>query len=100
MGTAFYAFRDSASDNAKTDINTVMNNIRATLARIDSDVTTLRGSWDASEAEAYEEIMKKWNEGATNLNNVLNDVQTALQAHKDGNTALREAISKVLDESS
>lgn len=99
-GATYYAFRDSAADSTKGDINTVMGGIANTLEDIDNSIEDLRGGWEATEADAYYEIITKWKEGATNLKDVLADVQEALQNMKDGNTQLREGIAKVLDETS
>lgn len=98
MAQAVYKFTDSTSITAGHDIHSVMNGIHATLAAIEDDVTTLMGGWSASEADMYKEIITQWREGAKQLSDVLDDVRQSLDGMREGNTALREAISKVLAE--
>lgn len=100
MAQAVYRFTDSTSIAAGNDIHSVMTNIHRTLAAIESDVNTLMGSWSASEADIYKEVVTKWREGAKQLSDVLESVRQSLDSMRDGNTSLRESISKVLAETS
>lgn len=98
MGAPLYAFRDSSATQAKADILSTMNNIRSTLQDIGHSIDRLRPEWTATEANRYFDVITKWKNGAEGINNILKDVEKALDGMQQGNTGLRNSISKVLDE--
>lgn len=100
MPAAVYAFRDSTATQAQADIRSTMESIRSFLAEIGEAIERLRPEWTADEADAYYESITKWKEGAEGINNILNDVEKALNDMQDGNSSLRDAITQVLDETS
>lgn len=98
MAQPFYAFRDSTATGAKNDIRSTMNNIRTCLTDIGASIDRLRPEWTATEATRYFEAITKWKKAAESINNVLDDVEKALDGMQTGNSELRASITKILDE--
>ncbi|MDO4631197.1 MAG: WXG100 family type VII secretion target [Corynebacterium sp.] len=92
-----FAFRDSASVTAESDILATMNEIKSILADNRKEINNLKPEWVAVEADAYYEAINQWNEGADGLADVLKNVEQILAAVRDGTGELKKSIGKILD---
>ncbi|MDO4632066.1 MAG: hypothetical protein Q4A82_07275 [Corynebacterium sp.] len=92
-----FAFRDSTSIAAESDILSTMENIKETLETNRKAINTLKPEWVAVEADAYYAAISKWNEGAEGLASVLKSVEQTLAHVRNETGDLKHAIKSILD---
>ena len=71
-------------EGARADIQNSSNNINTKLADLKSFLAPLVASWDGAAAEAYQAAQAKWDSAATDLNQVLAAIGTAVGAGNEG----------------
>ncbi|MFJ6217383.1 WXG100 family type VII secretion target [Streptomyces sp. NPDC092296] len=54
--------------------------IQQELSRLNSLVSSVTGTWQGQAATAYHQLQERWNEDATKLNRVLDEIKQAIDA--------------------
>lgn len=92
-----FAFRNSTSEHAEDGIITTMNNIRNTLAQLESDISTLEGSWSATEADQYYTAARNFRQGAEEVSAILQRIEGKLAVSRVSVNELRASIRSGLE---
>jgi WXG100 family type VII secretion target len=58
----------------------VNSQIQQELSRLNNVVSSVSGGWQGAAATSYQQLQQKWNEDASKLNRVLNEIKEAIDS--------------------
>lgn len=68
----------------------VNSSIQQELSRLNSLVSSVTAGWQGQAATAYHQLQERWNEDATKLNRVLDEIKQAIDATTQQYSATEE----------
>lgn len=92
-----YAFQNSTSEEAKAGIRGVMGEIRGTFKAILQCIEELEPQWEATEADAYFEVVRNLHSAGDQIAEILDAVEQSLGSVREGSDELRKGILEALE---
>ncbi|WP_327069159.1 WXG100 family type VII secretion target [Kitasatospora sp. NBC_01250] len=71
-------------------ITEVNSQIQGELSKLNALVESIAGGWQGAAATAYHQLQERWNEDATALNKVLDEIRQAIDATTSKYSATEE----------
>ena len=91
-----YKFDDSAQESLLATIKGQVGKYDSELQQFESSRTALKGHWEGNEADTYESIFAKFEDGAQSVRNIVAEVHNAASDAAEENSNMRRQMMQAL----